>query len=141
VIPSVGPTREEIEVIAKAEMMHLLAKACPSFRPVRERSARYWKDEDESTVQAVLADLAKHVISLLERADTTDLPAVFGVIERCQMEGDPFVRETAAPQLLEILHAEQFHVTTAPEQFRPFLGSESIQVWNGLDATSNDLHD
>ena len=122
-------------MIAKAEMMFLLGKACPSFKSVRQRSARYWKDEDESTVRAVLADLGKHLINLLERGDVASLPAVFATIERCHMEGDPFVRESAAPALLEILHAEQFHERTTPEQFRPYLGEESSYAWGAHDPT------
>jgi hypothetical protein len=120
-------------VIAKAEMMFLLGKACPSFMSVRERSTRHWKDEGDFIVRDVLDDLGHHLIGLLQRGEPGELPAVFAALERCLMEGDPFVRETAVPGLLQCLHAERCHEKTVPEQFRPYLGEEALGTWDSFN--------
>jgi hypothetical protein len=125
-------------VIVKAEMMSLLGSACPSFVSARERSARHWKDEADSIVREVVGDLGLHLIELLQRGETAEFPAVFSAIERCLLEGDPFVRESAAPGLLETLHAERCHETTVPDQLRPYLGDESLGIWDGFSAPWED---
>ena len=89
-------------MIVKAEMMSLLGSACPSFVSARERSAGHWKDEADSIVREIVGDLGLHLIELLQRGETAEFPAVFSAIERCLLEGDPFVRESAVPGLLQI---------------------------------------
>ena len=128
-------------MIAKAEMMLLLGQACPSFRSRLARSATSWQDEDESMVHAVLDELGRHVIALVGRDETASLPATFAVIERLHLEGDPWVRESAAFHLLEVLHTNRFHHTTKPEQLRPHLGPESESAWDALDAFPDDDHE
>jgi hypothetical protein len=70
---------------------------------------------------------------MLERGDTAGLAAAFGAIERLHLEGEQYVREAATVGLLEDLQNLNLHKNgTAPEQFRPYLGAESVRWWDKL---------
>jgi hypothetical protein len=74
------------------------------------------------------------LVGMLERSDTVSFPAIFGAIERVQLEGEHYVREAAVVGLLEDLQNLNLHTATEPEHFRPFLGPESVAAWDELYA-------
>jgi hypothetical protein len=112
----------------------MLLDACPSFAPQWEAFREEWlKETDDLPVYLVLADFARHLIGLLERGETTDLPAVFAAVERMHVEGGHYVRKAATVGLLESLQNLHLHKNgTDPEQFRPYLGPESARWWDKL---------
>jgi hypothetical protein len=122
-------------MIAKDDMMGALLDACPSFAPQWEAFQHEWREEaDNLPLYLVLAELARHLIGMLERCDTAGLPAVFAAVERLHVEGEHYVREAATVGLLEALQNLNLHKnTTEPEQFRPYLGPESARWWDKLD--------
>jgi hypothetical protein len=114
-------------------MMAVLLGACPSFAPQWEELLAEWKDEPGGLpLYLALADLARHLIGMLERGGTRDFPAIFAAVERLVREGEPSVQNAAAVGLLEALQNRNLHTTTRPEQFWPFLGAESRQAWSDL---------
>jgi hypothetical protein len=125
-------------MIAKDDMMGVLLDACPSFAPTWRAFLDEWREQDEADLPlyVALTDLAWHLIGLVERGETAELPAVFRVVERWHLEGDEYVREAATVGLLEGLQNLNLHVHgTDPAQFRAMLGLESLRCWDELAAS------
>ena len=123
-------------MIAKNDMMGVMLKACPSFAPAWHTFLDDWREEpDDLPLYVALADLARHLIELMERGDTVELSAAFQAIERWHLEGDSYVREAATVGLLESLQNFNLHSSTHPEQFRALLGPESARCWDKLVAS------
>ena len=113
--------------------MPLLLRACPSFAPAWQAFLAEWRGEDDLPLYVALGDLARHLIGLVERGETAELPAVFRVVERWHMEGDNYVREAASVGLLEDLQNLNPHAHgTDPAQFEAMLGPESRRCWYEL---------
>lgn len=119
-------------MIGKDEMMGVLVEACPSFAPHWRAFLDEWQDDSDPPLYIALGNLARHLIGMLERGETTTFPAVFATVERLHREGDPFVKEAAAVGLLEDLQNVNLHRSTHPEQFREFLGPWSRRWWGKL---------
>jgi hypothetical protein len=121
-------------MIAKDDMMGVLLNACPSFAPQWQALQDEWREEaDDLPLYVALADFAQHLISMVERGETAGLLAVFASIERLHVEGEHYVREAATVGLLESLQNLNLHTHgTDPEQFRPYLGPESVRWWDKL---------
>jgi hypothetical protein len=123
-------------MLAKDDMMPVLLDACPSFAPTWQEFLAYWRGENDLPVYVALGDLAHHLIGLVERGETNELPAVFRVVERWHREGDEYVREAATVGPLEDLQNLNLHEHgTDPAQFRGMLGPESQRCWDELAAS------
>jgi len=112
-------------------MFPLLLAACPSFGPTWSDLLQDWQEEPLPHYLA-LAEFARHLIAMLERADTSTFPAVFRVVERLHLEGEHYVREAATIGLLESLQNTDLYTKTEPDQFRPFLEEETKKWWDKL---------
>ncbi len=120
-------------MIAKDNMMGVLLDACPAFAPQWEAFRDEWREEaDDLPLYLILADFARHLIGMLERGDTAGLPAVFAAIERLHVEGEHYVREAATVGLEALQNLSLHESGTDPEQFRPYLGPESMRWWDKL---------
>jgi hypothetical protein len=121
-------------VIDKDNMMGVLIEACPSFVPAWEAFLKEWEeDANDLPLYLALAELARHLCGMLARDETTMFSRVFGAVERLLVDGDQYVQEAACVGLLEDLQNANLHSSTAPEQFRPFLGPEAARCWSELD--------
>jgi hypothetical protein len=122
-------------MITKNNMMEVLLESCPSFRPQWEEFQTEWRGTDrDMPLYGVLADFARHLIGMVERGDTTHLPAIFVAVERLHVEGEHYVREAATVGLLEDLQNHSLHPNgTDPEQFRVYLGPVSARWWDKLN--------
>ena len=120
-------------MIHKAEMMAALLEVCPSFSPAWESFLADWKDEPaELPLYLALSDFARHLITMLARGEMESFPSIFAAVERLQAEGEHYVREAMIVGLLEDLQNLNLHDRTEPEQFRPYLGPESLAAWDEL---------
>ena len=99
----------EITLIGKDEMVGVLLDACPSFAPAWNAFLDEWLGEAELPLYVVLANLARHLIGLVERGETAELPTVFRADERWHLEGDEYVRTAATEGLLEDLQNLNLH--------------------------------
>jgi hypothetical protein len=123
-------------MLAKDDMMPVLLDACPSFATPWQEFLAEWRGDDHLPLYTALGDLARHLIGLVERGETNELPAVFRVVERWHLEGDEYVREAATVGLLEDLQNLNLHENgTNPAQFRALLGPESLRCWDELAAS------
>lgn len=123
-------------MLGKDDMMPVLLDACPSFAPAWQEFLAEWQGEDDLPLYPALGDLGRHLVGLLERGETAELPAVFRVVERWHLEGDEYVRTAATVGLLESLQNFNLHEGgTDPAQFRAMLGSESRRCWDELAAS------
>jgi len=125
---------ETLRMIAKDDMMGVILAACPSFAPQWQEFRNEWRDEaDDFPLYLVLAGFARHLIAMVERGETSDLPAVFAALERLHVEGDHYVREAAAVGFLESLQNLNLHKDAGEsERFRPYLGPVSERLWDKL---------
>ncbi len=111
-------------VIDAGQVMPLLLEACPSF------AAKWSEVEVENADDTVpngrltyvdAAEFIRHVVSLRVEGRTSELPAIFDVLERLVVEGDRFVRDLGVIGYLEGF--QMMTVTSAgldPERdFRP----------------------
>jgi hypothetical protein len=120
-------------MINKDEMMSPILEGCPSFRAEWDTFVDEWKDEkDGLPIYLSLSSLARHLISMLEVGQTEAFPEIFEIVERWHIEGDEYVREAATVGLLEDLQNTNLHKKTSPEQFRCYLGTESLKWWDKL---------
>ena len=89
-----------------------------------------WKDETDLPEYLALSDLARHLITMLERNETEGLRAVFRVVEDWHLEGEHYVKEAATVGLLEDLQNTNLHEgNTCPEYFIEFLLPETRFWW------------
>jgi len=128
-------------MIDKSEMMALLSRTCPSFRPQTRRASRYWRDEDEATVEATLQELGQYIVRSLDAHDTDTLGAIFSVIERLHLEGNAFVRENAAAHLVDALLSSEVREAQTIQAILTHLGPESLGAWKAREAVFEGLGD
>jgi hypothetical protein len=120
-------------MIVRENMFELLLEADPTFFDDWNTFVREWADQPPLPLYLALADLARHLVGKLETGDTTKFPEIFRVVERWHVEGEHYVREAATIGLLEALQNMNFHQGTAPEDFLPWLGPETLRFWKKVD--------
>lgn len=121
-------------MIGKDEMMSVLVIACPTFAPEWQAFLDEWRDQKEDLpLYIALGQLARHLCGMLAQGDTATFPSFFQAVERLHVQGDKYVREAACVGLLEDLQNLDLHSGTKPEQFRPYLGTESERCWSELN--------
>ncbi|KAA1184875.1 hypothetical protein FP026_03465 [Rhizobium tropici] len=113
----------------RSNMFEPLLEADPSFCGMWESFKRtYESDDDELPNYIALAELARHLVQNLETGNTNRFSAVFDVVERWHLTGDPYVKETATIGLLEDLQNTRLHRNTRPEDFLSWLQPET-RIW------------
>lgn len=117
-------------MIAKEQVMPMLLRACPSFA---DRWQSYLADHEEGLLYVDLGEFAHHVIDLVGREATSELPHVFDVVERLHVEGDAYVKEAATIGLLEGLQNIAENAGLDPRRLEPWLRPESAKWWAQLN--------
>ena len=119
-------------MITADEVIPLFLEASPSF-------AAAWKGyTDEASYEPGLlyidlGEVSRHLIELWRANNSEELRAAFLLVERLQLEGDDYVKEATTIGLLEDLQNNAGHQGIDAEIFRPMLGPESRQWWDGLN--------
>ncbi|HIC82668.1 MAG TPA: hypothetical protein EYP07_17140 [Kiloniellaceae bacterium] len=121
-------------MIKRGDMFEPILEACPGFVPTWRAFCVEWAGEGERPEYLALADLARYLIAMLEQEKLSELKAVFEVVERWHLEGEPYVKEAATIGLLENLQNENLHNTTSPDDFLRFLLPESRFWWDKVVA-------
>jgi predicted transcriptional regulator len=109
-------------MITEAQVVPMLAEACPSFQ------------SSEELLYLVLGDFARHLLELHRQGQTATFPEVARVIERLQVEGTHSVREAATIGLLEGVQNVWANEGVDPELFAAHLLPESRRWWEELNA-------
>lgn len=115
-------------MIEKDEMLELAVKACPSFKPAWEEFLDDWKDEKDLPLYLALGYLSRHISSIVETAQDSELKGLFEVVERWHIEGSSYVKEAATIGLLEGLQG-QSNATS----IEPYLLPESKKCWDKVN--------
>jgi len=118
-------------MITKEQVMPLLLDACPSFSKRWEEHRAFY--EDEELLYIDLGEFAHHLVELQKGHRTEEFPAVFRIIERLHLEGDPYVKEAATIGLLEGLQNVSGNHGLEPEDFVRYLGPASAKRWRKLN--------
>src|SRR5262245_21582 len=105
-------------MIDQQEVIPLLLAASPSFQPAWEEHRREYGEE---LLYVALGAYASHLLSLQQRGQIRDFPAVGHVVERLHLEGSPFVREAATIGLLEAIQNVWSNSGVDPEVFAAHL--------------------
>jgi len=112
--------------------MALLLAACPSFE--RRWNEYLSSDTYEAGLLYIdLGELVHHLVDLMQRGQTSELAALFAVVERLHVEGEPFVREAATIGFLETLQNFAGNNGVDCERFEPYLLRESAKWWGELN--------
>ena len=127
------PSIAVVGLITGSTMFDPMLLADPTFAPAWCEFTEEWRDEKHLPLYLALAQLARHLITDLERGDTARFPEIFNVVERWHVEGDSYVREAASIGLLEDLQNTGLHRTTSPENFLRWLGPNSRRWWDKVD--------
>ncbi|TBD04827.1 hypothetical protein ELH21_10725 [Rhizobium leguminosarum] len=113
----------------RSNMFEPLLQADPSFREKWETFQEEYRSDDELPFYLALSELARHLIQDLETGNTHRFDAVFDVVERWHVKGDPYVKEAATVGLLEDLQNGHLHRKTRSEDFIPWLRPETLGWW------------
>jgi hypothetical protein len=121
-------------MIERAKMMEPMLAACPSFRDSWDEFVAEWQGEaTELPYYLALSDLARHLVAMLERRDVAQFDAIFDVVERWHIDGDPYVREAATIGLLEDLQNTNFYTSASPDDLKPYLREHSARWWDKVE--------
>lgn len=121
-------------MIIRDDMFAPLLAADPTFEPRWFAFNQVWKGRQHPPLYLALGDLAEHLVGDLEIKRTITFAAVFDVVERWHVEGDPYVKEAAAIGLLESLQNPALFTTSLPSDFLPWLGPQSSRSWYAIEA-------
>jgi hypothetical protein len=113
----------------RSNMFEPLLRADPSFHGKWQTFQEEYRSDDELPLYLALSELARHLIEDLETGNTHRFDAVFNVVERWHIEGDPYVKEAATVGLLEDLQNGHLHRKTLPDDFLPWLQPETLVWW------------
>lgn len=118
--------------ITREDMFGLLLAADPSFYPRWDAFLKQWESELELPLYLALDSLADHLLQQLAAKETGRFEAIFEVVERWHVDGDPYVSQAATVGLLESLQ----NLTGGNSRIgtvEPWLGPESRRSWDELD--------
>ena len=113
----------------RSNMLEPLLRVDPSFCEKWEIFGNDFRSYDEPPLYLVLSELARHLIQDLELGNTDRFAAVFDVVERWHVNGDPYVKQAATVGLLEDLQNGHLHRKTLPAEFLPWLKPETLRWW------------
>lgn len=123
-------------MITAADVMPVLAQACPSFA-----SDWSWLEVDEFHIDeetgARLGYLdagvfIDHLMGLYRSGQMGEVRTSLDAIERLHVEGDAYVRELATIGYLESIQGAVGGNPAELKQFEHLLGNESARWWRGL---------
>jgi len=113
----------------RSNMFEPLLQADPSFREKWETFREGYRSDDELPLYLALSELARHLIQDLETGNTRRFDAVFDVVERWHIKGDPYVKEAATVGLLEDLQNGHLDRKNRSGDFLPWLRPETLGWW------------
>jgi hypothetical protein len=113
----------------RSNMFEPLLQADPSLREKWEIFQEQYRSDGELPLYLALSELARHLIHDLETGNTHRFDAVFDVVERWHIHGDPNVKEAATVGLLEDLQNGHLLCKTSSEDFLPWLRPETLGWW------------
>jgi len=113
----------------RSNMFEPLLRVDPSFREKWETFQREYRSSDALPLYLALSELARYLIADLETGNTHRFEAVFDVIERWVVKGDPYVKDAATVGLLEDLQNGNLHRRTCSDDFLRWLRPETLRWW------------
>lgn len=113
--------------ITADQVVPLIVSACPSFRNAYEACS------NKDLPYVIMGDLARHLLVLHQRSETTEFQPLCEVIERLHIAGVHSVRELATIGILEGIQNVWANNGVDPEMFGNYLLPESKRSWNQLN--------
>ena len=117
-------------MISRSEMIPVLLEACPSFAPAYSEFCEEWKEAAAELDYLALAELARHIATLVERAETQESLALFAAVERLLVEGESYVSEAVTVGLLEDLQNANIYPTENWDAITRYFGPETAYWWD-----------
>jgi hypothetical protein len=110
-------------------MLPMLVEALPSYENDWRRFKTEYTDNPEPFLYVALAQFSTCLAGAVAAGDGDGVARVFKVLERFITEGDHDVQEAAVVGLIKNLQNAEFHRTTAPQDYEPFLLPETRRWW------------
>ena len=110
------------------DVLPALLAACPSFR---QRWQEYTSDEiyEPNQVYVEVFEFARHFLTLLQKGDVSEFPAVFAAVENILHVGNEEARQAVTTGLLEDLYFEAEETRISPSTWRRFFGPMAMNAW------------
>jgi hypothetical protein len=124
-------------MITKDDAIFLLLEASPSFQAKWDEYER--EQGDQRLYYTELGLFADHLLDLYQKGKVEDFSAVFAVVERLHIEGEPYIKEAATIGLLEGLQNIAGNSGIDTDEFIPFLLPETLRWWNNLNCFWSDM--
>ena len=114
-------------MIGKEQIIPLILEACPSFQRTFNESG------NKDLLYVVVGDLARHLLIEYRAGRTGEFGAIYELIDRLHIDGEPYVKELATIGLLEGIQNVWLNSGEDPENFGRLLLPESRLWWNDLN--------
>ena len=123
-------TRDKV----RETMIAPLLVATPSFILIWENFLAEWADHpSELPIYLLLADLARHIATLVKQEEENELRRIFEVVETWHVKGDHYVREAATVGLLEDLQNSGLVGEETTTKCVAYLGPVSLRNWHKVE--------
>lgn len=119
--------------VRRHEVIPLLLEAAPGIADVWKEHRAFWSKAARSDYNDAMT-FARYVVDSLVAGRTSELPAIFAVIERIVAEGNPAARELATIGVLEDVQSFASHEPFGMAGFHEWLHPRSRAEWDRLDA-------
>jgi hypothetical protein len=129
---------DEVYGLNQHSMLEPILDVVPEFRPHWDSFVLEWADSphlkgpEDLPLYLVIATLAKCLVTLLEVRQIHAFPAVFATVERWLSHGDKYVYDGAGAGLLEDLQNPVHYQNSVPDDFKPWLGVQTLVSWERL---------
>lgn len=114
-------------------MFEPIFKITEGFLPKWSEFVGEWRTKSEPPEYLALSSLARYIAKLVRSNSKEELRSIFEVIERWQVEGDPYVKEAVAIRLLEDLQNTDVVGRGIPQKLEVYLLPESRKWWRSVE--------
>ena len=118
--------------ITRTQVMPLLREAAPGFEDAWRKHLETWGDEERGHFIDA-SEFANYVVRSCRDGNTSELAAVFAVIERILQNGDTQAKELAAIGVLEDIQTIASNEGFERDAFEGWLGPLSKKRWAEID--------
>ncbi len=122
-----------------ADVVPAFLAACPSIDAAWQQYLESWSGDCERGHYNDVAVVAHHLVQSYEKANLSEFPAAFALLERFVEEGNEQVNELAVIGLMEDIQNIASHRAFGPSVFFQWLGPRSQVAWDELCKSWQDV--
>ena len=113
-------------MINENNLIEIVLNECPSFRE------DYEQYDNKDLLYLVAGEFSRYVLRLYKSNDGDGLLNAGKLIEKLHVNGNDYVKELATIGFLEGIQNNWGHEKIDPNEFKKYLGQESLKWWISL---------